>query len=383
MKKNEKGFTMIELLAVIVIIGLLVAIAIPSVTKYITESRRKTVASSIDGYITAVTIDVNNKKYKFTNENTIYALPIECVSLEKGGKSPFGEWSPANDDYWAYVLVQYNHDKYIHTYGFTFKDSAGYGLYPTNQDKVNLNDTNQIKTGLNLTKPANGLATSTAPKEYWNGFEIDDDTNLVVLERDSSNKCAIKKEVQVGSGTGTNIGDIITIRSERFYIIETSSTTITMLAANPINLDVNNPIQNATAGTINFSSSPYWISNSNLKPEYGSTFPAYVYDSNSKLYQYIEAYESYLKKLGATTATAKLISYEQLVSLGCIYGGTCQITSYKNWLLPGYSWITGSAMNNGGPLHGISGERFSGLYYLGSTVIRPVVTISKTEIKFN
>ena len=31
--KNEKGFTLVELLAVIVILGLLMAIAIPSVTK--------------------------------------------------------------------------------------------------------------------------------------------------------------------------------------------------------------------------------------------------------------------------------------------------------------------------------------------------------------
>ena len=53
-KKNKQleknGFTLIELLAVIVILGLLMAIAIPSVTRYITESRRKTIVTSIDGY---------------------------------------------------------------------------------------------------------------------------------------------------------------------------------------------------------------------------------------------------------------------------------------------------------------------------------------------
>lgn len=38
MKKN--GFTLIELLSVIIILGILMIIAIPSVTKYISDSRK-------------------------------------------------------------------------------------------------------------------------------------------------------------------------------------------------------------------------------------------------------------------------------------------------------------------------------------------------------
>lgn len=39
MKKKNKGFTMIELLAVITIMGVLSVIAIPAVTKYVTKGR--------------------------------------------------------------------------------------------------------------------------------------------------------------------------------------------------------------------------------------------------------------------------------------------------------------------------------------------------------
>ena len=39
MKKNNKGFTMIELLAVVVIMGLLTTIAVPAVYKYVTRAR--------------------------------------------------------------------------------------------------------------------------------------------------------------------------------------------------------------------------------------------------------------------------------------------------------------------------------------------------------
>ena len=47
-KTNNKGFTLIELLAVIVILALLMMIAIPSVTRYITQSRVETVTKTID-----------------------------------------------------------------------------------------------------------------------------------------------------------------------------------------------------------------------------------------------------------------------------------------------------------------------------------------------
>jgi prepilin-type N-terminal cleavage/methylation domain-containing protein len=83
-KMNKKGFTLIELLAVIVILGLLMAIAIPSVTKYITQSRKKTLTNTMSNYMAALTTEVNNLTYTFTADNTIYAVPIECIALERG-----------------------------------------------------------------------------------------------------------------------------------------------------------------------------------------------------------------------------------------------------------------------------------------------------------
>ena len=132
---NKKGFTLIELLAVIVILGLLMAIAIPSVTRYITQSRKKTMISTIDNYSNAAISAVNDMDYgSLSNGNNMYYIPIECIHLEKGGKDPFGEWKE------AYVVVNYRSDLYSYDYYFTFYDSAGYGM-----ELTPLNDITQAK----------------------------------------------------------------------------------------------------------------------------------------------------------------------------------------------------------------------------------------------
>lgn len=194
MKKNKKGFTLIELLAVIVILGLLMAIAIPAVTRYIVDSRKKTLTTTISNYLGALTNEVNDAEYNFSDSSKIYAIPIECISLEKGGTDPFGEWLQSDNNYWAYVLVQYDNINYNYRYGFTFKDSAGYGIYPTTKDNLK-SDGSQIKTDLGLTRPASSFAIEYLEKDKWIGFDIKNNTELIVLESTS--------EGEIGDGIST------------------------------------------------------------------------------------------------------------------------------------------------------------------------------------
>ena len=233
--KNKKGFTLIELLAVIVILGLLMAIAIPSVTKYITQSRKKTVTSTIGNYIGALVNDVNDLSYTFTGNNTVYAVPIECIALERGGTNPFGAWHQASNAYWAYVLVQYNDQTSSYTYGYTFKDSAGYGLYPTSQSKLN-EQGKQIQTGLSLTRPKNGKVTTITELKNWNGFVVNDTTNLVVLEAESEGNtgdgtktCTLQQKgdnyTQVEQEKNNKVEDEPSVEEENDIVIDTTNMT--------------------------------------------------------------------------------------------------------------------------------------------------------------
>ena len=113
------------------------AIAIPSVTKYITQSRKKTLISTMDSYVTAVTTAVNDNEFgAMSKQDTMYYVPVSndennsCVSLEKGGTNPFGNWKQ------AYVVVNYDATNYSYDYYFTFFDDAGYGMELTKIEDI-------------------------------------------------------------------------------------------------------------------------------------------------------------------------------------------------------------------------------------------------------
>lgn|SRR5574344_409049 len=58
--KNNKGFTLIEVLAVVIILGVLASISFPIVKNIINENRKKTFESSLDGIVRSVELYVTN-----------------------------------------------------------------------------------------------------------------------------------------------------------------------------------------------------------------------------------------------------------------------------------------------------------------------------------
>ena len=419
MKKNNKGFTLVELLAVIVILGLLMAIAIPSVTKYITNSRKKTLATTISSYISAVMTDVNDGEYSFSDGQTVFAVPIECVSLEKGGDNPFGNWMQANDEYWAYVLVQYDAVNYNYIYGFTFKDDAGYGLYPTSSNEFNSSGY-QIRNRLpGLDKPTTGVVSQVTSVDNWLGFNVVHNTQLVALKAETEGvkgngktTCTLqqkgdnysdieaeKNAPKPCSATGTSVGSVITCGSEKFYLVDGNEYSITGLSALKINLtdvvDSNGPKQrtahaNTLYGGVHYDRVPeyftifatekYWPNN--RKEEY-------IYSGNegNNVYQYVEAYEDYLSKyVKVKSASASMIDRTILVNnLGCT-SNNCNNSPYYSWINTGYYWWTGTVPSGDTNIYCYnpgSGKLESGVATgIFDFAVRPIVTIAKEEIEF-
>ncbi len=126
---NKKAFTLIELLAVIVILGILLGIAIPRVSQYINDSRKKSFASQAELYVNAVRNDATSEIYPLpigTNEATIVTL--DKIKLEKDTeRSPFGGKYLYNKSY-VVIVNAGDGDEPDYKYYFAAQDSKDYAI---------------------------------------------------------------------------------------------------------------------------------------------------------------------------------------------------------------------------------------------------------------
>lgn len=98
-KKNNKGFTLVELVIVIAILAILVGLLAPQYTKYVEKSRKAADASNMDELVKAIQVyatdkaitlakDTKDKKITITLKNS----GVECS--DKDAKAAFEEYVP-------------------------------------------------------------------------------------------------------------------------------------------------------------------------------------------------------------------------------------------------------------------------------------------------
>ena len=125
--KNNKGFTLIEILAVIIILGILMIIAVPAVSNYIADSRKSTFAESAIKYIDAAIDEINAFTYRIKDTDATYYIPTSCLDTDKEGETPFGKLED------SYVVVSANNDE-DRNYFYTGRDTSGHGILLTNRE---------------------------------------------------------------------------------------------------------------------------------------------------------------------------------------------------------------------------------------------------------
>ena len=283
--KNSKGFTLIEILAVIIILGILMIIAIPAVTKYISGSKDTTYITTVNKLIDTAMGEVTGLEYSVSNENFTYYIPTKCLTTENDrNESPYGEFVQ------SYVVVTYNEGK--NDYYYTGVDESGHGILLTYRDHL---DESTIKTDLKSIDTSIGIGN----RQYNYVYSVNCDKTREKIDAHNNidergKKTDVTTEDQPsgdnpsGGGSSSNAvvypegktkdtvvtGDIVTIDTEDFYVVKHDGSDLVLLSRYNLNVgskkkagategiqdsEVKGYVSGGTAyGTVAFSSTNYW-----------------------------------------------------------------------------------------------------------------------------
>lgn len=100
MIKAQKGFTLIEVMIAVVILGILLSIAVPAYSKFVTKARR--------GDATAMLVDVAGEQQRFRSEQNRYATSMAELGYDNDpmpSKDGFYRVSIASPSPTTYVLT--------------------------------------------------------------------------------------------------------------------------------------------------------------------------------------------------------------------------------------------------------------------------------------
>lgn len=225
--------------------------------------------------------------------------------------------------------------------------------------------------------------------------------------------------VRTVSGDYDTVGSEVCISDECFYVMSSTDDTVTMLAkynlyvgakydptkssdkltyygdeatgkqdSKMLGVDVATQNTQVREGVDIFSTSNYWDDGS-LKSQYGPSYPAYVYDSNSSIYPYVENYKTYLGSVGVNLAEARLINYQELLNLGCPDAFTyedanavyCKDGGAPGWLYSTSYW-TGISPEKDYIYRISNSSAFNLAHYptVNNFGVRPVITIEKPKV---
>ena len=132
----KKGFTLIEMIAVVIILGIVLLIAVPAVTSYIKGSNDSVYVNSMSSYLQQVKMDYSEKQYgPYINKGEIMVVPLKNIKLDKGNtdSSPYGKIVYSQ----SYVLIERttNGVKYY----VTVLDKTSKGFVDVREDEMNNN----------------------------------------------------------------------------------------------------------------------------------------------------------------------------------------------------------------------------------------------------
>lgn len=160
---NNKGFTMIELLAAMVLLSILMLVAVPTVLNLMDQTRRKTVINDAKKFVSSAEYKVkNNNNYIKRPRSTGQCIVLTLGYLDLGNEFQEGPHGGAYllDD--SYVIVKYDppslengNDTHVKKYKYyvtlveKYHGETYYGLYLYPADKLDNKHSEGFVNGFN------------------------------------------------------------------------------------------------------------------------------------------------------------------------------------------------------------------------------------------
>ncbi len=141
-KKNNKGFSLVELIVVIAIMAVLVGVLAPSLIKYVNNSKVSTDITNVDNAVSALNAELVTNTFTGTG-TTEGTLEKAYDTLLSDSTAP----TPKSDTNGTFYIKSYNNDGTIAEVYLYVDDSNEYQVYPNPDNTTDgINDkTNGLK----------------------------------------------------------------------------------------------------------------------------------------------------------------------------------------------------------------------------------------------
>ncbi|MBQ7136864.1 MAG: prepilin-type N-terminal cleavage/methylation domain-containing protein [Bacilli bacterium] len=185
LKSNNKGFTLIETLAVVIILGVLLLVAVPSISKYVDRSRKNTYISSVKSMVNAVSVAITSQDLPYDiEEDEAMIIPFSEIKMEKKNstkKSPYANWVQDK----SFIMVLYDGDNY--NYYVSALDEAGYAIPLIKESDLTINSITTDKDKINANCISHSQSVAYIDKVF--------DTDVVVIKIQDRSEKIIKAKV--------------------------------------------------------------------------------------------------------------------------------------------------------------------------------------------
>ena len=169
---NRKGFTLLELLAVILVLSMIALIAIPAVTKVIEQSRKGATETTVLNFIKAVNDKIGTSRLDSDKSNDILdgILDVSTIDLHMEGKVPTSGTVTVSGGAVVSANVELN--------GYSVSCESVEKCTATKDNDSKVTYVYYASVGEGITNKSDGLTARPTDKSVYVRYTVDNNDNL-------------------------------------------------------------------------------------------------------------------------------------------------------------------------------------------------------------